>query len=215
MLRVFIIRIACQKAEHASKLLRPILSWIHDHISDLSSLSDTDAYKVITAKLFAQVTCLWLFRLLYQIIFFSSSLQVYRYLDFLASLLEHPYAKVFTLSGYFFSFLPPDLQFIVLLVPFFLYQALLLGEGFPQILTRVLESCFDATDSDGWQILDYRNSDKNGFTLISWCIPAFKSISLLFSSRTFSQYNGRHDMWVGYLYWHSLSLFEMQIKHDV
>ncbi|XWS59372.1 hypothetical protein CRYUN_Cryun08bG0115900 [Craigia yunnanensis] len=135
MLRVFIIRIACQKPEHASKLLRPILSWIHDHISDLSSLSDTDAYKV------------------------------YRFLDFLASLLEHPYAK-----------------------------ELLLGEGFPQILTRVLESCFDATDSDGWQILDYRNSDKNGFTLISWCIPAFQSISLLGSSRTFSQCNGRHNM---------------------
>ncbi|XWS66566.1 hypothetical protein CRYUN_Cryun05aG0210500 [Craigia yunnanensis] len=134
MLRVFIIRFTCQKAEHASKLLRPILSWIHDHISDLPSLSDTDAYKV------------------------------YRFLDFLASLLEHPYAK-----------------------------ALLLGEGFPQVLTRVLESCFDATDSDGRQISDCRDSAKYGFTLISWCIPVFQSISLLCSSRTFSQYNGRHD----------------------
>ncbi|XVF76085.1 hypothetical protein PTKIN_Ptkin13bG0237800 [Pterospermum kingtungense] len=135
MLRVFIIRIACQKTEHASKLLRPILSWIHDHISDLSSLSDSDAYKV------------------------------YRFLDFLASLLEHPYAK-----------------------------ALLLGEGFPQILTRLLESCFDATDSDARQISDCRDSAKYGFTLSSWCIPVFQSISLLCSSQTLSLYNERHDM---------------------
>ena len=95
---------------------------------------------------------------------------------------------------FFLSFLPPDLQFIVLLVPFFLYQALLLGEGFPQILTRVLESSFDATDSEGRQISDCRDSAKYGFTLISWCIPVFQSTSLLCSSRTFSQYNGRHDM---------------------
>ncbi|XVE96282.1 hypothetical protein REPUB_Repub02eG0207600 [Reevesia pubescens] len=135
MLRVFIIRIACQKAEHASKLLRPILSWIHDNTSDLSSLSDTGAYKL------------------------------YRFLDFLASLLEHPYAKV-----------------------------LLLGEGFSQILTRVLGSCLDATDSDGRQILDCRDSAKYGFTLFSWSIPVFESISLLCSSRTFSQYSGQHDM---------------------
>lgn len=74
MLRVFIIRIACQKAEQASKLLRPILSWINDHTSDLSSLSDTEAYKVITAKFFLAKLpffSLWLFRLLYQIISFS------------------------------------------------------------------------------------------------------------------------------------------------
>ncbi|XVE75858.1 hypothetical protein DITRI_Ditri12bG0125200 [Diplodiscus trichospermus] len=135
MLRVFIIRIACQKAEHASKLLRPILSWIHDQISDLSSLADMDAYKV------------------------------YRFLDFLASLLEHPYAK-----------------------------ALLLGEGFPQILTSVLESCFNAADSDEKQISDCRDSAKYGLTVISWCIPVFESISLLCGSETFSQHNGRHDM---------------------
>ncbi|KAB2034801.1 hypothetical protein ES319_D04G109100v1 [Gossypium barbadense] len=135
MLRVFIIRIACQKAEQASKLLRPILSWIHDHTSDLSSLSDTEAYKV------------------------------YRCLDFLTSLLEHPYAKV-----------------------------LLVGEGFPQILTRVLESCFDATDSDGRQASDCRDFAKYGFALISLCIPVFKSISLLCSSLTFPQYDERHEM---------------------
>ncbi|KAK8672102.1 hypothetical protein V6N13_110476 [Hibiscus sabdariffa] len=135
MLRVFIIRIACQKAEQASKLLRPILSWIHDHSSELSSLSDMDAYKV------------------------------YRFLDFLAGLLEHPYAKV-----------------------------LLLGEGFPQILTGVLESCFDVIDSDRRQVSDCRDSAKYGFALIGLCIPVFQSISLLCSSRTFPRYDGRHDM---------------------
>ncbi|OMO49780.1 Protein virilizer, partial [Corchorus capsularis] len=134
MLRVFIIRIACQKAEHASKLLKPILSWIRDHTSD-SSPSDTDAYKA------------------------------YRFLDFLASLLEHPNAKV-----------------------------LLFGEGFSQILRRVLDSCIVAMDSDGGQISDYRNSSNFGFTMISWCIPVFQSISLLCNSRTMTPYNGRQDI---------------------
>lgn len=45
MLRVFIIRIACQKAESCSILLRPIFSWILDHAYDFSSPSDVDAYK--------------------------------------------------------------------------------------------------------------------------------------------------------------------------
>lgn len=45
MLRVFIIRIACQKVEYASLLLRPMLLWVQDHVSDYSS-SETDTYKV-------------------------------------------------------------------------------------------------------------------------------------------------------------------------
>lgn len=77
---------------------------------------------------------------------------------------------------------------------------LLVGEGFPQILTRVLESSFDATDSDWRQASDCRDSAKYGFALISLCLPVFKSISLLCSSRTFSQYDGRHEMCVDYLY---------------
>ncbi|KAG8501130.1 hypothetical protein CXB51_003259 [Gossypium anomalum] len=135
------------RLNRASKLLRPILSWIHDHSSDLSSLSDTEAYKVITAKFF-----------LPKLPFFNFFCG-YRCLDFLTSLLEHPYAKV-----------------------------LLVGEGFPQILTRVLESCFDATDSDGRQASDCRDSAKYGFALISLCIP--------FS--TFSQYDERHEMCIGH-----------------
>ncbi|XP_068645257.1 protein virilizer homolog [Aristolochia californica] len=44
ILRVFIVRIACQKAECALVLLRPIISWIQDHESS-SSLSETDIFK--------------------------------------------------------------------------------------------------------------------------------------------------------------------------
>lgn len=47
MLRVFIVRIACQKTEHACKLLHPILSGIRDCVSDTASLTDMDTYKVI------------------------------------------------------------------------------------------------------------------------------------------------------------------------
>lgn len=46
MLRVFIIRIACQKVENASVLLRPIFSWICESTTNISSPSEVDAYKV-------------------------------------------------------------------------------------------------------------------------------------------------------------------------
>ncbi|KAK2454634.1 protein virilizer protein [Trifolium repens] len=62
LLRVFVIRVACQNANYASMLLQPLLSSIASHVSE-SSLSDTDAYKVL------------------------------RLLDFLVSLLEHPLGK--------------------------------------------------------------------------------------------------------------------------
>jgi hypothetical protein len=45
LLRVFVIRVACQNANYASLLLQPLLSSIASHVSE-SSLSDTDAYKV-------------------------------------------------------------------------------------------------------------------------------------------------------------------------
>lgn len=47
LLRVFIIRIACLSPIKASVLLQPLILWIRDHISDLSSLSDVDAWKVV------------------------------------------------------------------------------------------------------------------------------------------------------------------------
>lgn len=51
MLRVFIVRIACQRVEHASILLRPIFSSIREGISDQSSTRDTEAYKVFALPL--------------------------------------------------------------------------------------------------------------------------------------------------------------------
>ncbi|KAJ4822646.1 hypothetical protein Tsubulata_050472 [Turnera subulata] len=136
MIRVFITRIACQKAENASLLLRPILSCIRDQVADFQCQSDVDAYKV------------------------------YRYLEFLAGVLEHPCAK-----------------------------ALLLKEGVVQILGEVLDGCFSAIDSDGQQILDSNNSAKCGLTLVSWCYPVFKSFSLLGGSRTSFSSSGKHDLY--------------------
>ncbi|KAI9122390.1 hypothetical protein K1719_007079 [Acacia pycnantha] len=63
LLRVLIIRIACLNIDYASGLIKPVLSSINHHVSESSTLSDTDVYKVS------------------------------RLLDFLASLLEHPLGK--------------------------------------------------------------------------------------------------------------------------
>lgn len=63
LLRVFVIRIAFQNSKYASMLIQPVLSSIIHHLSESSSPSDTDAYKVL------------------------------RLLDFLVSLLEHPLGK--------------------------------------------------------------------------------------------------------------------------
>ncbi|XP_058205314.1 protein virilizer homolog isoform X4 [Rhododendron vialii] len=134
MLRVFIIRIACLNADHACSLLRPIISWVRDRISVLSSLPDTDAYKV------------------------------YRLLDFLSILLEHPRAK-----------------------------PLLLKEGAFQMLIKVLERCIAVADSDEKQFCDNRNIDKCGFPLLTWCAPVFKSFSLLNDSRKAVQALGIYD----------------------
>lgn len=46
LLRVFVIRIACQNAKYTSMLIQPVLSSIIYHVSESSSQSDTDAYKV-------------------------------------------------------------------------------------------------------------------------------------------------------------------------
>ncbi|KAI3829915.1 hypothetical protein L1987_04047 [Smallanthus sonchifolius] len=105
LLRIFIIRVACIHADSAAVLLRPIILWIDEWLSESSTLTDTDAYKVC------------------------------RSLDFIASLLEHPYAK-----------------------------PILLSEGVIQMLTKALKSCTKLPQ-------------------LSWCIPAFRSISLLSDSR--------------------------------
>lgn len=51
MLRVFIVRLACQRVEHASVLLRPIFSSIREGILDQSSTIDTEAYMVFALPL--------------------------------------------------------------------------------------------------------------------------------------------------------------------
>ncbi|XP_043712875.1 protein virilizer homolog [Telopea speciosissima] len=135
MLRVLIIRIACQRAESAAILLRPIISWIHDHISESSPFSDMDIFKV------------------------------YRLLDFLASLLEHPQAK-----------------------------SLLLKEGVVRILIKALETCFDTLGSDGKLFSEGRSSTSSGgATLHSWCLPVFKSFALIFDSRPTLHRSGVYD----------------------
>ncbi|XAR56054.1 hypothetical protein NMG60_11036351 [Bertholletia excelsa] len=133
MLRVFIIRVACLNADDACKLLRPMISWIHDRIPELSSLSETDCYKL------------------------------YRLLDFLAILLEHPHAK-----------------------------PLLLKEGVVQILVKVLERCTTVADSDG-KHSDNRNIARYGFSQLIWCVPVLESFSLINDSRTSVLCAGMYD----------------------
>lgn len=133
MLRVFIIRIACQKADNASLLLQPIMSWIRMRLSESSCQTDVDAYKI------------------------------YRLLDFLACLLEHPRAK-----------------------------PLLLKEGAIQMLIKALERCVDATESDGKQLSDGRNSAKCSLTAFSWCLPLCKSLSLICGSHMSRHYIGSY-----------------------
>ncbi|GFZ09233.1 embryo defective 2016 [Actinidia rufa] len=134
MLRVFIVRIACLNADHVCILLRPTISLIHDRISESSSLLETDAYKV------------------------------YRLLDFLATLLEHPRAK-----------------------------PLLLKEGAVQMLIRVLDRCISVTDSVEKQFCDSKNIDKCGFSQLTWCVPVFKCFSLISDSRTSVHHIGMYD----------------------
>lgn len=98
MLRVFIIRIACLNADHACLLLRPIISWVRDRISVSSSLPETDTYKVLavySATVFHSVASV--FPQSFLLVYPS---QVYRLLDFLSVLLEHPRAKVFRQNKY-------------------------------------------------------------------------------------------------------------------
>lgn len=100
MLRVFIVRIACQKTDTAVTLLRPTMSWIQDHVSKSAHLSDTDVFKVtFDACLCYILVCFVGFN-----VFFISSIQVHRVLDFVSSLLEHPKAKVGLCFFYFICY---------------------------------------------------------------------------------------------------------------
>ncbi|CAA3021769.1 Hypothetical predicted protein [Olea europaea subsp. europaea] len=85
----------------------------------------------------------------------------YRLLSFLGSLLEHPNGK-----------------------------SLLLKDGGIQMLMKVLERCISAAKSDVKQFPENRNVAKDEFSLLSWCVPVFKSISLISDSRASVQYAG-------------------------
>ncbi|KAF5175836.1 Embryo defective [Thalictrum thalictroides] len=129
MLRVFIIRIAYQNPDSAVILLRPIISWIHDRISEPYSLSDTDVFKV------------------------------YRLLDFLASLLEHPHAK-----------------------------SLLVKEGTVGILIKALEKCSRSFGPEG-KIIAESIMHSCGFILINWILPVLKSVILMCDSQAILQHS--------------------------
>lgn len=129
LLRVFIIRVACISPIKASVLLQPLILGIRDHLSDLSSLSDVDAWKV------------------------------YKSLNFLAILLEHPRAK-----------------------------PIMLTEG-AQMLSQVLEICISVTESDANQYLGNKDYPFH----LSWCVPVFRSISLISDPTTPVQYPGMYD----------------------
>ncbi|GAB2264035.1 hypothetical protein Droror1_Dr00026169 [Drosera rotundifolia] len=68
ILRVLIIRIACKRPDNASVLVRPIITWISNHLPGPASLSELDAYKL------------------------------YKYVGFLSHLVEQPVAKPLLLN---------------------------------------------------------------------------------------------------------------------
>ncbi|KAK4414757.1 protein virilizer [Sesamum alatum] len=90
--------------------------------------------------------------------------KVHQLLKFLAILLEHPIAK-----------------------------PLFLREGGCQMLTEVLERCTGAANSDVKQFSENINLAKYESSLISWCIPVFRSISLISDDCASFQHPGVQD----------------------
>ncbi|ONK69373.1 uncharacterized protein A4U43_C05F22180 [Asparagus officinalis] len=134
MLRVFIIRIACQRPEYADVLLQPLILWIKNHMSE-TSLSEVDSFKV------------------------------YRLLTFLASLLEHPRAKI-----------------------------LLCKADTIRTLVNVVKRCNDAYSSGSELVLENRVPGKIVSSLLSWSIPVFKSLALIFDPRTSVPYSEKYGI---------------------
>ncbi|KAK9170294.1 hypothetical protein Syun_002434 [Stephania yunnanensis] len=130
MLRVLVVRMALQKVDSAIELLRPIFSWIDEHVSETSNLSDIEVLKA------------------------------YRLLEFLSSLLEHPCGK-----------------------------SLLLKEGAVNMLIKVLLKCSNASYSEAKCFAENRTSVKGGLSLLSWCLPVFKSFTLICDSQEHTTLN--------------------------
>ncbi|KAG8376803.1 hypothetical protein BUALT_Bualt09G0101900 [Buddleja alternifolia] len=131
MLRIFIIRIARLNLDYASVLVKHVISWISDRLSEPSMLSDVDTFKV------------------------------HQLLKFFGILLEHPNAK-----------------------------PLLLKEGGFQMLMKVLERCIGAANSYVKQFPGNIVLPKDEFSLLSWSIPVFQSISLISDDRPSIQHPG-------------------------
>lgn len=62
------------------------------------------------------------------------------------------------------------------------------------MLTKVLDRCFVIVDVDGKQDPDGRSSAKCSFSFVSWCLPVFKFIMLLFHYEISRYYPRRHDL---------------------
>lgn len=61
------------------------------------------------------------------------------------------------------------------------------------MLTKVLESCIGGANFDVKQLSGNINVAKYEFSLLSWCIPVFHSISLINDGRTSLQHHGVHE----------------------
>ncbi|KAL3642732.1 hypothetical protein CASFOL_013547 [Castilleja foliolosa] len=130
-LRVLVIRIGCLNLDYASQLLKPIISWISNRLSEPTMLSDVDAYKV------------------------------HQLLKFLAILLEHPYAK-----------------------------PLLLKAGASRMFKKVIDKCVEATNYD---VKQFHENIKYEFSLLTWSVPVFESISLISDGRASVKHPGVCD----------------------
>ncbi|KZV32655.1 hypothetical protein F511_36386 [Dorcoceras hygrometricum] len=98
------------------------------------------------------------------VLFDVDAYKVHQLLNFLCILLEHPNAK-----------------------------PLLLKEGGIQMLTKVLDMCMEAANSVVKHSPETLNIEKYGSSLLSCCIPIFKSISLICDGQTSVQHPSPHD----------------------
>ncbi|KAL2463984.1 embryo defective [Forsythia ovata] len=161
-------KLVCQLSPHLVKLAEVVL---HCAISTSVVIQDMLRVFIIrianlnidNASVLLQPIVLWISHRLSEPLTLSDvdAYKGYRLLSFLGCLLEHPNGK-----------------------------SLLLKEGGVQMLTKVLERCIAATNSDVKQFPENRNVAKDEFYLLSWCVPVFKSISLISDARASVQCAG-------------------------
>ncbi|KAL2534543.1 embryo defective [Abeliophyllum distichum] len=161
-------KLVCQLSPHLVKLAEVVL---HCAISTSVVIQDMLRVFVIrianlnidNASVLLQPIVSWISHRLSEPLTLSDvdAYKGYRLLSFLCCLLEHPNGK-----------------------------SLLLKEGGVQMLSKVLERCIGATNSDVKQFPENRNVAKDEFSLLSWCVPVFKSISLISDSRASVQCAG-------------------------